>query len=181
MKRFAAVAVIIAILPACPSEFDPEIADAGERDAVDFVREDTGPPPSFTGVVIEDLTEPGEGLPLDAVELCNVLGEDCIALDDVVDSSGATTDYAGAINGVNADGEGCAADGFTLMTSGDSVTLGAAEAAFASTSKINVYIASDACDLIPVAAKPFRVALIDDGGTLVELETCEGTCTVQVP
>lgn len=149
-----------------------------------FTNPDSGQPPqTWTYLRIEDETRPGEGLPLDAVEVCLIDGSGCVPMTAVATSSDPDLDYSGVQDGPSAQDDTCTEASFTELGAGNSVILGFddPEQTIDETSKINVWIGASACSLIPPGDKPFTISVGDDPdapGAFLEVEQCLGTCTV---
>jgi hypothetical protein len=132
---------------------------------------------AVTTVRIEDLTPAGQGLALDAVQNCNLVGMACVGL-VVTASSDSQLDYAGVEDGPNSQDDTCSESTFVRMGgTGNWVELQRSDSApFDSGSQLNVWTGDSACSLIEAGDKNFTVSIGGAAG-----EQCAGTCTVTVP
>lgn len=181
MKRLLMIPAVL-LLAACPDEPPPvEPDDMGGSINQFTVQPDAPPPRQWTAVRVDDDTPTGQGLPLDAVEVCDLLGANCVAL-ELESSSDETLDYAGAHDGPNSQDDTCTDMTFTrLGGTGNFVVFALPDgAAIARGSRINVWTATSACPLVEVGDKAFFVTVVDAEGE-EPVEACLGTCTVIAP
>ena len=132
---------------------------------------------------IADDTRPGEGLPLDFVEVCLLDGSNCVPMTTVEASADSELDFAGLQDGPTAQDDQCTEASFTELESGNWVILGFEDPdeAIEPTSKINVWIGASECPLIPPGDKPFTISIGKDPNARAEfseIDQCLGTCTV---
>ncbi len=198
-SRLLASLLTLSLCVGCPSEDDPEPDMSTSDTAVDdddagTAGDDSGSPgggdmapaaDSWTHLYIEDQTRPGEGLPVDAVEVCLLDGSSCVPMTVVAASSDDGLDYSGLQDGPTAQDDSCTETSFTELGAGNWVILGFedTEETIVPSSKINVWIGSSDCSLIPPGEKPFTIKIGNSTtpADFLEAGQCGGTCTVSPP
>lgn len=170
------------LLVGCPDD-EPAAPSPDMSGSIDqFIVEPDAPAPRvWTSVRVDDETPAGQGLALDAAEVCNPVGMACVAM-EVVSSSDDALDYGGAQDGPNSQDDTCTAMTFTRMAgTGNHVVFALPDGAvIAKGSQINIWTATSACSLVEAGDKAFTVTVLDEAGE-GPVETCLGTCTVSAP
>ncbi len=181
MNRLSLFATFALLLVGCPEDEAPKPADMSASLDQFIIQPDAPPPRVFTAIRVDDETPAGQGLPLDAVEVCNPVGASCVRL-ELLSSSDDALDYAGVHDGPNSQDASCTAATFTrLGGTGSFARFALPEGApIAKGSQINVWTATSDCGLVEAGDKPFSVTVVDAAGE-GPVESCLGTCTISAP